>query len=168
MVTSQCDTWLIYFSQVLKGWWYEYELWAGHRYYLHYINGGLTMQNLSWLLSIWMIPGIYKDILSNFFAPGFLVVPHPHKNDDFSGVSPPSIIFRAYLGTSCTVWTIIIGFAPYLSEDRGYLQIFTACLWLLFALKVSVCARKNILSMLCMEREQTTLQSRGMINSLSE
>lgn len=91
MVTSQCDTWLIHFSQVLKGWWYEYELWAGHRYYLYYINGGLTMQNLSWLLSIWMIPGIYKDILSNFFAPGFLVVPHPHKNDDFSGVRHPPL-----------------------------------------------------------------------------
>lgn len=63
---------------------------------------------------------------------------------------------------------IIIGFETYLSEDRGYLEIFTVYLSLLFALKVSMCARKNILSILCMEREQTKLQSRGMMNSFNE
>lgn len=39
-----------------------------------------------------------------------------------------------------------------LSGDRGYLEIFSASLCLLFALEVPTCARKNILSMLYMER----------------
>lgn len=39
-----------------------------------------------------------------------------------------------------------------LSGDRGYLEIFSASLCLLFALEAPACARKNILSMLYMER----------------
>lgn len=144
---------LMHFSQVLKGWWYEPGLWEGYMCYLCYLEEGLTMQNCSCLLSIWTMSGTDTKILPRFLPQAFCCSTPSHKKYYFSGANPPSIIFRTHLGTSCTIRTIITGFKPCLSKGRGYLEIFTASLSLLFALKVPICARKNILSMLYVEQD---------------
>lgn len=144
---------VIHFGQVLKAWWCESGRWEGSRCYLYYLEEGLLIQSLFCLLSIWMMSGMDKNILSRFLPQAFCCSTPSHKKDYFSGANPPSIIFRTHLGTSCTVRIIIPGFKPCLSEGRGYLEFFSASLCLLFALKVPTCARKNILSMLYMERD---------------
>lgn len=63
---------------------------------------------------------------------------------------PSSIVFRIYLGASCTIRAIIPGFKHCLSKGRGYLK-FSPQACLLFAPKMSICARKNMLSMLYVE-----------------
>lgn len=138
---------------MLKGWWYESGLWEGYMCYLYYLEEGLTMQNLFCLLPIWMISGTDKTILSWFLPQVFCFSSPSHKKDYFSGANPPSIVFRTGLGIFCTVRTIIPGFKPCLRKGRGYLEVVTASLSLLFALKVFTCARKNVLSMVCMERD---------------
>lgn len=92
MVTSQCDTWLIYFSQVLKGWWYEYELWAGHRYYLHYIP---CKTCLDFFLFEWYQE--YTKISSLIFLPQVFLLFHTLTKMMTSVVSVPPPLFSEHI-----------------------------------------------------------------------
>lgn len=141
----------MHFSLLLKGLPYESRLWEGCKVLL------ILFQRTSH--TIFFLSFFYLNDVRNRekhpldFYPMRSVVPLLHLKKITSVVPfPPSTIFRIHLGTSCIVTAIIPGFKHCLSKGRGYAKIFTTSLCLLFALKVSTCARKNTLSMLYMER----------------
>lgn len=102
------------------------------------------------------------------FAPGLLLVPHPHrKKDYFSGVNPPSNIFGTHLGTYCTVRTIISGFKPVWVETGATWRFsLQACVSCLLWKCPRVLERTYCPCFTWKETEQTKQQGRGMMNSL--
>lgn len=138
----------MHFRLLLKGLQYESRLWEGYKVLLIVFQRGICH-------TIALSAFYFNDVRTEEkhpldFYPMPSVVLHLHLKILLQWF-PPSITFRIHLGISCTVRAIISGFKHCPSKGRGYLNIFTMSLCLLFAPKMSMCARKSILSMLYVE-----------------
>lgn len=138
----------MHFSLLLKGLRYEFGLWEGYKVLLILFQRRTSTQNV--LVFFLFAIRSRRQISSRFLPHAFCCSTSSPKKITLVVPFLPLHYFQNTFG-NILHWAIISGFKPCLSKDRGHLNIFSTSLCLLFALKVSMCARKNILSMLYME-----------------